>query len=85
MPGIDASIPLRAGQGLSQPINPLTMLQNVVNLKSAQQNLLTQRAQGAAGQDFQNAIGPDGTLDTVKLNQNLANDPAASRAAIATS
>jgi hypothetical protein len=85
MPDIDASIPLRVGQGVAQPLNPLTMMRNVVDLKSAQQNLLTQRAEAAAGQDFQGAIGPDGTLDTVKLNQNLANDPAASRAAIATS
>lgn len=49
MPDIDASIPLRAGQGITPVANPLTMMQNVVALKSAQQNLLLQRAQAAAG------------------------------------
>ena len=85
MPDIDASIPLRAGQGVTQPINYLTMAQHATDLANAQQNLLTARAQGAAGQDFQNAIGPDGQLNGNQLNQNLANDPEAARAAVATS
>jgi hypothetical protein len=47
--------------------------------------LLTLRSQGAAGQDFQKSIGPDGRLDTALLNQNLAGDPVAARSAIAAS
>ena len=40
MPDIDASIPLRAGQGVAQPINYLTMMGNATTLANARQNLL---------------------------------------------
>ena len=42
--GIDASIPLRAGQGVTPIVNPLVMMNQVTQLKSAQQNLLNQQA-----------------------------------------
>ncbi|TPG50195.1 hypothetical protein EAH75_01485 [Rhodanobacter glycinis] len=61
------------------------MAQNATDLANAQQNLLTLRSQGAAGKDFQGAIGPDGKLNTALLNQSLANDPVAARSAIAAS
>jgi len=39
-----------------------------MDLANAQQNLLTQRSQQAAGQAFQASIRPDGTIDTNLLN-----------------
>lgn len=43
MPDIDASIPLRAGQGIKQP-NYLDLAQGAANLAQTQQNLLTLRS-----------------------------------------
>lgn len=82
---IDPTIPLRAGQGVQQPVNYLTMAGQAQNIaSSALQNRLAVQARNAdlaAGRDFQGAIGPDGQLNQSALNTSLANDPNAALSA----
>lgn len=80
--GIDGSIPLRAGQGVAQPVNPLAQYGQFQGVQNAMnQNKLFQ-GQVASGQAYQGAIDPQtGKYDPAKYLQLLAANPAAAPAA----
>jgi hypothetical protein len=80
--GPNASIPLAAGQGVTQPVNPLAMAGQIIGLQNGMnQNMLVQ-AQQASGRAYQGAIDPQtGAFDANRYRQLLAADPTAAAAA----
>lgn len=77
------------GQGVQSPANPLAMasgaeaLQGQMLQNQQQKNEIQNfQAQKAAGQDFQQAIGPDGQVDPDKFGKIVAQDPTAALQAI---
>ncbi len=84
----DMSVAAKAGQGVQQPSNLLTMGQQALGIRGQQlenQNIGNQltgfQAKQAASRDYLQSLGANGQVDPVLLNRNLQADPTAALAA----
>ncbi len=84
----DMSVAAKAGQGVQQPSNLLTMGRQALGIRGQQlenQNIGNQltgfQAKQAATRDYLQSLGANGQVDPVLLNRNLQADPTAALAA----